>query len=289
MLHAIERFSLGPTPAWIIAAGLAIVGIGLAWRTRGRWRTTGLVLREAGVVMALYGLWMFLGAHTGGSADGAYARARSIMHAEQAVHLHPEVWLQHGVLGHPWLVKTANIFYATMHFPGMIALLVWAFLRHRGRYAGVRLRVVLVTATCLLIQLVPVAPPRLLAGSGLVDTPLRYGQSVYDAAFAQLSAMPSVHIAWATVVAGEVLRCGRSRWRVWVVLHPLVTLWVVMVTGNHWLFDGLAGAGIAAGYEVLLWALARFRAVRVPGPVAAVSAVSTAAAVPVADGSPAGR
>jgi hypothetical protein len=253
MLRRFEEFTLGPTPAWIIAAALLIAGIAGTRAPRRAVASAGALVREAGIVMALYGLWMFLGAHSGTrSADAAFARGRDVLRAERDVHLNIEGWLQRGILGQHWLVETANVFYATVHFPAMIALLLWAFVRHRDRYGEVRLRVVLVTLTCLLIQLVAVAPPRLLPGSGLVDTPAKYGQSVYDTHFVQVSAMPSVHIAWATLVAWEALRCSGSRMRFLVVLLPVVTLWVVMVTGNHWLFDGLAGAAIVAVFEVLL-------------------------------------
>jgi hypothetical protein len=260
MLRRFEEFTLGPTPAWIIAGALLVIGIAGMRSGRRLVASAGALLREAGIVMALYGLWMFLGAHSGTrSADAAYARGHDVMRAERWSHLDMERWLQHGILGHRWLVETANVFYATVHFPAMIALLVWAFVRHRDRYPQVRLRVVLVTLTCLLIQLVAVSPPRLTSGSGLVDTPMKYGQSVYEAGFAQVSAMPSVHIAWSTLVAWEVLRCGRSRWRALVIALPLVTFWVVMVTGNHWFFDGLAGAAIVAVFEFLLQAVDRLR------------------------------
>lgn len=270
MLRHVEEFTLGPTPAWIIAAALLIVGTAALRSSRCRVTYLGGVLREAGIVMTLYGLWMFIGAHSGvRDADAAYARAHALARTERALHLNVEAWFQHGILGHRWLVEAANIFYATVHFPAMIALLCWAFVAHRDRYPQVRLRVVLVTLICLLIQLVAVAPPRLTTGSGLIDTPMKYGESVYAAGYAQVSAMPSVHIAWSTLVAWELIRCGHSRWRGLGVLLPLVTLWVVMVTGNHWLFDGLAAAAIVAVVEVVLAAAQRWLRRRAAAPAPA--------------------
>ena len=66
------------------------------------------------------------------------------------------------------------------------------------------------TLCCLLIQLIPVAPPRMIPGIGIVDTGLRYNQSVYSHGLPidQLSAMPSVHVAWA--VLRRLLHCGGS-------------------------------------------------------------------------------
>lgn len=263
MLRAFEEFTLGWVPAWIVAAVLLAVGILGARSSAPRRAWSGAFVRETGVVFALYGLWMFLGAHTGTRQFvAAQDRAQGILDAERFLHIDVEAWLQRGILGQHWLVQSANVFYATVHFPAMVALLIWAFVRHRDRYAGVRVRVVLVTLSCLLIQLVAVAPPRLLSTSGLVDTPARYGQSVYDSGFVQLSAMPSVHLAWATLVAWEVLRCSRSRARLLAPALPVLTLWVVMVTGNHWLLDGVAGAAIVGATEVAIvpWDRARARA-----------------------------
>jgi len=260
MLQAFERFQLGAEAAWVIAAGLVVAGLLLALRRAGHPRSVaiGLFVRECGIVMALYGLWMYLGEHTGGSAHGAYARASDLLRAEKAVHLDVERGLQQMVIHDHGVIQFANVFYATAHFGAMGIFLVWAFLRHRDRYGGVRTRVVLVTLISLLIQFMPLAPPRLLAGSGLVDTPALYGQSVYSAGFAQVAAMPSVHLAWAVLVAWEVWRISDFRFRGWIVLHPLVTMWAVMVTGNHWLFDGLAGGAIVAAVQALCYVVARW-------------------------------
>ena len=85
---------------------------------------------------------------------------------------------------------------------------------------------------------------------GFVDTALRYGQSVYGAAgsgFAdQLSAMPSVHVAWAVLVAWAVITRSTSRWRWLILLHPVITVFVVVATGNHFWADGIVAASVVA-------------------------------------------
>ena len=109
----------------------------------------------------------------------------------------------------------------------------------------------LFTGASLLIQLVPVAPPRLLPGTGLVDTAMRYGQSVYSwhGGFNadEFSAMPSVHVGWALIVAIAVITVSRSRWRWLAAAYPMLTLLVVVVTANHFWLDG-----IVAGLLVIL-------------------------------------
>jgi hypothetical protein len=120
---------------------------------------------------------------------------------------------------------------------------------------------VLLTGACLLVQIMPFAPPRLLPaggpGGGMVDTAQKYGQSVYTAAGSladQYSAMPSVHVAWAALVTVGVAWIGYRRgWsRTGIVLtvlafaHLVITVWVIVVTANHFWLDGAAAIGILA-------------------------------------------
>ena len=163
-----------------------------------------------------------------------------------------------------------------MHFAMIFVFLLWLFVRHRDRYGQVRTVLAISTLVCLVISFVPVAPPRILAGSGFVDTAVLYGQSVYasDAAN-ELSAMPSVHVLWAVLIAWYAVRIGRGRWRVLGPIHAAVTIFVVVCTANHWWLDGVvavvvlvvcawAQVGVAAG-----WAAWRVRGraivVAVPG------------------------
>ena len=127
---------------------------------------------------------------------------------------------------------------------------------------------VLVTAAALAIQLIPVAPPRLTPGIGFVDTGQLYHLSVYAPVGApgpdQLSALPSVHVAWALLVALGVVVFSSSRWRWLILAHPFLTILAVVGTANHWWMDGLVAAqliGLAIVVERLLHAaLARLRA-----------------------------
>jgi hypothetical protein len=244
--------------ALALATALAILPLlavfGLFARPRNRVAQFALAFaRETAVVLALYALWQFAGTLALLQVDGAVARGRWIYHFEQHLHLMGELTVQHAVLRSSLLTRALNLFYATVHFPGMIAFLIWMFIRHRDRYPQVRNTVVIVTGASLAIQLIPVAPPRLTPGLGFVDTPALFHQSVYAAVGTpgpdQLSAMPSVHVAWAVLVAMGVILFGTSRWRGLILAHPLVTVLAVVATGNHWWLDGivavqLIGVGI---------------------------------------------
>ncbi|MFJ5927228.1 phosphatase PAP2 family protein [Kitasatospora sp. NPDC092948] len=215
----------------------------------GRGRVAADVLREAGTLLALFALWQVVGHLSLIGTDHALDRAAWIHRTEADLGFPDEASWQHAVVGHPWLVQAANYYYATMHFGVMLVVLLWLFLRHRRRYAWVRTTVVATTAVCLLIQFLPVAPPRMLPANGFVDLAAQYGQSVYGNAVAgvvadQLSAMPSVHVAWCVITAVAVIAVARGPWRWLMVLHPLVTVWVVVVTANHFWADGLVALAI---------------------------------------------
>ncbi|WP_344444925.1 phosphatase PAP2 family protein [Kitasatospora nipponensis] len=202
------------------------------------------VLREAGTLLALFALWQLVGQLSLMSSDHALDRAEWIHRTELRLGLPDEASWQRVITPYPLLVRLANYYYAVMHFGVMLVVLLWVFLRHRARYAWVRTTVVLVTAACLLIQFVPVAPPRMLADRGFVDLATQYGQSVYSGGIGglhadELSAMPSVHVAWCVLVAVAVITVARSPWRWLILLHPVLTVAVVVMTANHFWADGL--------------------------------------------------
>ena len=215
-----------------------------------RVRAAAAFVQEAGIVLALFALWQLAGSHPAFGVNGALGRAQWLWHTERVLHMPSETTIQRAFLPHPLLVQAANLYYAGLHFAGLIICLTWLFIWHRASYFRVRTTVVLFTFMSLAVQFIPVAPPRMLPGDGLIDTAITYGQSVYgsDAGFNpdQLSAMPSVHIGWALLIAVVVVHVSRSRWR-WLALgYPVLTTLAVVVTANHYWLDGLAAAALLA-------------------------------------------
>jgi PAP2 superfamily len=205
-------------------------------------------LRESALVAALYGLWQLAGSASLTHVGGAFDRARWIVRFEHGW-LPSERSAQRLLGNSEVLARAANWYYAAMHFTALGLLLLWLFARHRSRYPRVRNVLVLLTGASLLIQLVPVAPPRLLPELGFVDTAARYGESVYAIStitIDQLSAMPSVHVGWALLVGWAVIEVSRSRYRWWVLIHPALTVFVVVATANHFWLDGIVAALLLA-------------------------------------------
>jgi PAP2 superfamily protein len=201
--------------------------------------------REVGIILGLYALWQLAGGYSLGRTDEAVKRGLWIWRHERAWHFPSEVTVQRPILGHPLLVQICNIYYATMHFGMLLAVLLWLYIRHRDAYVRTRTLIVLTTAACLVVALWPVAPPRLIH-VGMVDTAAQYGQSVYTGGLGadQYSAMPSVHVAWAFLVAVAVIMATRSPWRWLILVHTAVTVYVVIATANHFWLDGVVAVAL---------------------------------------------
>ena len=236
--------------AGISAACLTVAAVAASRSRRPRLLAAAGFAREAAVLFALFGLWQLVGGVGRMSADGALDRGQWIWHAERVLHMPDEAAVQRAFLPHPLIVQAFNLYYAGLHFAVVIACLIWVFVWHRRQYPRVRTTLVLFTAGALLIQFVPVAPPRMLPGAGMVDTAVRYGQSVYGSVAGfnadQLSAMPSVHVGWALLAALVIVEVSRSPWRWLALAYPVVTMLAVVVTANHYWMDGLAAAALLA-------------------------------------------
>jgi PAP2 superfamily protein len=234
-----------------VTSGCLFAATGVTRRLRPpRLIKTMVFAREVATMTALFALWQFAGSYSVMAPDRALARADWLWRAERSVHLPNEAVIQRFFLPHPLLVQFFNLYYAALHFAVLIALLIWLFVRHRPRYPRVRTTVVLFTAGSLLVQLIPVAPPRMLPAAGMVDTAILYGQSVYGSVAGfnadEYSAMPSVHIGWALLVALVVVTVSRSRWRWLMLAYPVMTTLVVVVTANHFWLDGGVAAALLA-------------------------------------------
>jgi hypothetical protein len=242
----VQNLALTWQQAGLLSVGLGATAVGL--HTTGTSAARRLVpyARETGIIAGLYALWQLAGTLSVLGTSGAYQRAHWLERVEHDLWLPPESSVQNAITAHPLIVQACNLYYATMHFGVLFIFLLWLFLRHRDEYARIRLTLALLTLCCLIIQLLPVAPPRLLPG--YVDTAAQYGQSVYSLGLApdQLSAMPSVHVGWAVLIGWAVWRIGSGPWRWLGWLHAAVTMYVVTATANHFWLDGVVAVLILA-------------------------------------------
>jgi PAP2 superfamily len=248
------------------AAGVGAVSAALRVSRRPRLISAAIFARESALVLGLFALWQYAGSFSVLGPGGALGRSRWIWRFERAIHLPSEAAIQRAFLPHPLIIEFFNLYYDSLHFPVLIACMIWLFARHREMYRRWRTTLVAFTGVSLLIQLIPVAPPRMLPSTGMVDTAVLYHQSVYSNAAGfdpdQLSAMPSVHVGWAILIAAAVITTLRSRWRWLAVLYPCMTTLAVIVTANHFWLDGIVAAAILAAVLAAQSALRHLLAAR---------------------------
>jgi hypothetical protein len=227
-----------------VAVGLAILAVVMRVRVPApRWLWFRDLAQEGSIVLFLYTLWQLIGHINAGDTSKAVVRGRAIASFEHTIHLPSEQWAQQIALHSHLVIKAANWYYIVGHAPVLGIFLVWLYIRHRPDFA--RWRTVLAVGSIAgeLIQLIPVAPPR-LALFTIVDTMRVYGPRVYSdngAGFApQLAAMPSLHCVWAITTGTAVFCVAKSRWR-WIgPVHAVAIVLSVVVTGNHYWSDALA-------------------------------------------------
>ena len=169
---------------WQGAVWLAVgfAGVAIAMRVRvppRRWLWVRDLAQESAIFSIFYATWQFVGRFSTGDAAIAVSHGRAIASFEHSVHLPSEVTVQHIALHSHLIIKAANWYYIVGHTTALGVFLVWLYVRHRLDFA--RWRTVLAVSTIVgeLIQLSPVAPPRLTLSS-IVDTLQLYGPQVYS-------------------------------------------------------------------------------------------------------------
>ena len=167
-----------------------------------------------------------------------------------------EATLQGWFIDSEVLIKIANTFYFVMHFPSMIVFLVWVMVRKIEWMPQVRASLCLATFSGLIIHLLfPLMPPRLMASYGFIDTAKVFGPDPYSLGIAkaanEFAAMPSLHVGWALLIALAAIRILKTPARWLMLLHPILTTIVVVVTANHFWLDIIVGAILAlAGWQL---------------------------------------
>ncbi|MEU2712012.1 phosphatase PAP2 family protein [Streptomyces sp. NPDC007205] len=212
--------------------------------------TRPALIRELLLVAGLFLVYKLGRQLAVGHTGNAFHNAHRVWDLERTLRLPHENAVQSALLHGDTLVRLANAYYATVHFPATLAFLVWLYLRRPAHYVWARRVLAAVTSAALVLPFTfPLAPPRMLAGTGLVDTARLYGPSVYgppssDHLSNQFAAMPSLHFGWALMVAIGLIVATRSRWRPLWLLHPLITLLVIVGTANHYWLDAIVATAM---------------------------------------------
>lgn len=259
-------------PTWNQAAIAAVLSWLLAMvvrRSRASTRAAQMIVPAAlefSLVATLYSLWRIARKLPLSQDEGAIERAYRIVDLQNWLHLPPELSLQEFVGRFDWLAWSSSAYYAALHVPSLVAFLIWLYVRHRDVYPHWRNGLAFVTAACLVIRYVRVAPPRFLVDLGYIDLSALHGFDLYGpvgtGASDQFAAMPSIHVGWAAVVSFGIVAASTSRWRWLFLAHVVITFFVVAATGNHWWLDGIVAIALLAAGLFLDTAVRRWRHTR---------------------------
>ncbi len=206
--------------------------------------------REVAIVGSLFLLYNWVRLAIRDQEGLARSHADQVHRLQSAIGLPSEAWLQGVVAQVPYLFEAANRYYTSVHFPLTLLFLVWGFtMRPREEYVWARRLLVIQTFLALVIHIAfPLAPPRMFPEWGFVDTGALWGPSPYQGASGavanQFAAMPSLHIGWAVLIAVVISRTGPRALAALAWLHAGVTVFVVVITANHWWLDGLVAVGL---------------------------------------------
>ncbi|MFE7132773.1 bifunctional glycosyltransferase 87/phosphatase PAP2 family protein [Streptomyces sp. NPDC057638] len=189
-----------------------------------------------------------------GSVEEAREHGRQINSIEQAIGIDIEHWFNQWVVGIPWLEGFFNFYYTTFHFPIPLIILGLLYIRRPADYRWCRSALAFATLLALVgFWLYPLSPPRLMPGMGFVDTVHRTEDlsnpefGAMTAVTNQYAAMPSLHFGWSLWCGVVVVMLAPKMWmKVLGLIHPAITIAVIVGTANHWILDAVGGATVVA-------------------------------------------
>jgi membrane-associated phospholipid phosphatase len=205
-----------------------------------------------------------------GLADGqrvtAFANGQQIIDIERATHTFFEPGLQAFFMQASWVIDFANQVYMNSQFAVVLGFFFWLyFFRNEAFYFVRNMFIVSMGLALVGYVLYPTAPPRLFPEYGFVDTINDFSNVNHDSAFVKLfinpyAAVPSMHCAFALMVGVSAAQLSRHWYtRALWVLWPVLVIWVVVVTANHYWIDAALGAAVAAVSALVAHRLARAR------------------------------
>ena len=199
-------------------------------------------------------------------ATVAFDNARELIGIERGLHLFVEPSLQAWAVSKPAIADFASWMYINAQTSVTVGALVYLYLFHNPSFYWVRNMFMVAMALALVGYIVyPTAPPRFFPEWGFQDAVASFtgvdpNDVKVNALFNPYAAVPSMHCCNAILIGWSLSHM--CKWRVarvaWA-LYPVLMVWVVVATANHWTIDAvLGGATAAVSFYAARW-LARAR------------------------------
>ena len=196
-----------------------------------------------------YYLYRVVRGQVDGRAAVAFDNARELIDIEQSLGLFVEPAVHAWTEAAEPLAGFASWMYVNSHFTVTVVTLAFIYLRRNECFYFVRNMFMIAMGVALLGYVVfPTAPPRFMPEWGFTDSVADFTGVASDSASADLlfnpfAAVPSMHVAFALMLAMAMTRIVRSRAaRIAWWTYPALVCFVVVATANHWWLDAVLGA-----------------------------------------------
>ena len=203
---------------------------------------------ELALYVGFYFLYLLLRGLVPGGEGHALSNAQRVIALEETLGLFLEPTLQEWALDAQPLVVFLNWVYIITYWPVILGGALALYINRRQVYFRYRnLIVVHLVLALTLFVLFPLAPP--FKTAHLVDTiqllgPAFYGGEAMAVLYNTNAAMPSLHFSWTCIFAWLFVRELKGWYRYLGVGYPALTLAAIIITGNHFFLDALAGAAL---------------------------------------------
>ncbi len=198
--------------------------------------------------------------HDGGVE--AFKNADVIIRIERSLHIFHEISLQQWFLSHARaVVRASDWLYSAGFWAAVWVAAIGLYVTGKERYKFYRgIMLISFFFAILIFALYPLAPPRLVAGVGAIDTVSELGPKLYFSSgdligYNEYAAMPSMHFAWSLII---VVACFEFR-SLWVKAAGIIFICAmsitIVITANHYILDIVAAVpvaivSLAAGYRL---------------------------------------
>jgi hypothetical protein len=202
------------------------------------------------MALAFYGVYTGIRNLNDAHKSEALRHALDLMSLQRTLGINHEATIQGWVINARPVIIAANYYYGSLHFIVTAGVMIYLYRRWTNDYPRWRNTLAVATGLALIgFAFFPLLPPRLLPHSyGFVDTLARdpafwsFNSGAVNKISNQFAAMPSVHCAWALWCACALVPRVKHLWaKVLAVLYPIITVTVIVITGNHYLLDAVGG------------------------------------------------
>lgn len=220
-------------------------------------------LRDWGIVVSVTVVYFLLRGLAGWDEAFALRVTEVLIDFEKATHTFWEPQIQEISIRFYWVQELANFTYAYLHFPVLLGVALWLWLRERRAFFFMR-NVYFMSMVFGLVMYfaLPAAPPRLLElhgyDLGFVDTVFgtRTHVSYAQPGFIlnEYAAIPSFHFGWIAMCSAIIWAYTPSRsLRALGIFLSAIMSWAIIASANHFWIDMALGGLIVA----LAWYVSR--------------------------------